>query len=117
MLAPTPTIDTLIRDFYEIVYQVGSIIIDYATKKQTPLHYSRYGQQARNMMASQAWVRRRNHAGNSGTDTRHQQNKRKTRRHPLVEVATSAEHTAEWGPEVYDYLTKVYGQDRKNPTS
>lgn len=56
MLVPTPTIDTLTRDFSQITDQIGSATIDYATRIQTPLHNPRYCcQQARNVMTVHGW--------------------------------------------------------------
>ena len=113
MSAPTPTYETLAKDFYTITDQVGSVTLDYATMNQTPLHDSRYSQQARNIMVAQGWdgtggigVNKQGRAEPIGTEIK------SPRRCPLVGIATSEEHRDEWGPEVYGYLTRVYGQER-----
>ena len=88
--------------------------MDFATKKQTPLLDPRYSHQARNIIAAQGWD------GRGGIGAHMQgveepvgaKEKLKKPRRPLVGVATSEEHSDDWGPEVYGYPVKVFGQER-----
>ena len=94
MSAPTPTFEALAKDFYAIADQVGSTTLDYATMNQTPLHDSRYSQQARNIMVTHGWsgtggigVNKQGRAEPVGTEIK------SPRRRPLVGIATNEAHT------------------------